>query len=234
VSDGSLVLAVAGDDPDAASISFSRDGSLLAVANSSLRVWRLSDGSLVRTFSAGLPAPRFLTRIRFLAGGQSIAVTTDREFLVYDLSKDDPIRIVNLADLSPWAGAMSPDGASLFCGGYRPRIFDPITGSSLAVRGIVEDYVTAAAFSPDRGRIAFGDLSGRIGVFRTPVWMSQPSRNGENTVLRWHGPDGNYQLQRNSTLSTSGWENVGPERMDTTATLSDGSSAGYYRVFLAN
>jgi WD40 repeat protein len=230
VSDGTLVRAFEGHDGFAASVCFSPDSTLLAVANRSLRVWRVSDGTLVRSYTPDLQASSQLHRVQFLEGGRSIAVIGDQGILVYDLSRDDPVRTLAFSGDWPELEAVSPDGASLFGGGFHPRMVDPVDGGSLTLGGLRELYVSAADFSPEGDLIAFGDVAGRVGVLKTPVWMSSLSRDGNQTSVRWHGANRDYQLQSSADLKESAWENVGPVITNKSLKFTDGSHGRYYRV----
>jgi len=211
-----------------AAVSFSPDGTLLAVLNHSLKVWRVSDGMLIRIYGSDLPAGSPFWRVQFLAN-QTIAVASVSGILVYDLSQDDPVRILTVASEWPEFAAVSLDGASLLSGGYLPRIWDPVSGSNLLLNISAQDYLSAAGFSPDGEFMAMGYISGRIKVVRTPVWISSISRNPNDSILRWQGPAGSYQVQQRSSLTTS-WSDIGQLTSVKSSTISGGSDTGFYRV----
>ncbi len=232
-SDGKLLQALGSSDGSGGALAFSSDGRLFAVANRSLKIWRISDGTLVRTYTPDQSASLYFGAVEFLAGDQTVAALGGKTVIVYDLTRDDPVRTLTFfTSIYDWPDlrTASPDSASLFSGGYLPRIWDPLNGSSLTLTGFGSDYVSAASFSPDGALIAIGRSSGWIGVIRTPVWISSIYRNADPYVMRWQGPNGSYQPQRSRTLTNAIWENIGEATTNKTATIPGTDSVQFFRV----
>jgi len=170
VSDGSSIRTFGRQWNPFYSVAFSPDGRLLASGNmdSTIRLWRLSDGSLVKTLKQNnRPYHTPITFITFSPDGKTLASRNELELVLWDISEGSVIRTLeNGTNIYPVA--FSPDGKTLVTGiiGYPMllqlwRISD---GSLIKSLDRTEEFcaLTSLIFSPDGKILASGSFFGMI------------------------------------------------------------------------
>ena len=83
--------------------------------------------------------------------------------------------------------------------------------------------------SADRKFYAYGTHNGTVVVAYMPLCVESIARTGEETVLKWHGGSGLYQLQSSADLGSNSWQNVGSATTNRFATNIN-SSTLFFRV----
>ena len=152
-------------DTWARSLAYSPDGLMIAAGlfDGTARLWRISDGSLVRTFEGHTG---WVRSIAFSKDGNSLLTAAD----------DDSIRVWNVGDgslqfeIKNQVGvrvlALSPDDQTLAVGlqDSSIRLLDLVDGSLIKTLTGHEDWVRSLAFSPDGQKLASGafDATARI------------------------------------------------------------------------
>lgn len=196
LTDGELVRILVGPTTDTSSVKyeflvgvdFSPDGTLLAAGsyvNTSVLVWRLSDGTLVQTLEGMEPAfSPDGTMLATTYAGQN-AILGDEKILFFKISDWSLVRTIpgyGLGFSPDWNLLAYSNGGSLF--GDEIKMLDLQTGT---VKETLEGYYsspTSLAFSPDGTRLASGHANGTV-----RIWNNS-DKTLENT-FNWYKPAGN-------------------------------------------
>jgi WD40 repeat protein/subtilase family serine protease len=165
-----IVWMRGGHAGDVTSVAFSPDGSLMASggADRTIKLWRVSDGALVRTLTGhtgGVTSVAFSPDGRLLASGSGLG---DRTIRLWRVSDGALVR--TLTGHTDWVNsvAFSPDG-SLIASGSRDRtirLWRVSDGALVATLTGHTDGVYSVAFSPDGSLIASGSGDATIKLWR--------------------------------------------------------------------
>jgi WD40 repeat protein len=168
VADGTLVQTLAGHSNATRSVAFSPNGALLASGGDdrTAKLWRVSDGALLRTLSVG-------TRVRSVAfspGGQLLATGEAGSVALWNVSTGALVRtLTGFAD-QVMSVAFSPDGSKVAGGSLDGTIrVWLVANGALSLRlalppSTPNGSVTSIAFSPN----GFSLLSGNDEVSPSP------------------------------------------------------------------
>ncbi|MBN1439264.1 MAG: protein kinase [Anaerolineales bacterium] len=200
-----LILA-----PDAVrSVKFSPDGALLAggLGDYSVRLWRVSDGSLLRTMeghTSGIISVAFSPDGTILASGGHETVIR-----LWRVSDGLPLMTLKGHSSSIMSVAFSPDGETLASGSLDKTVRLWKTADGTLLRTLVghSDYVITTVFSPDGSLLASGSYDKTIRLWK--VAEGSLSRKLEGHTDRVYGmafsPDGSQLASGSSDLSLRIW-----------------------------
>jgi len=90
--------------------------------------------------------------------------------------------------------------------------------------------VEQVAVSPDRKTFAYGRSDGMVFIARMPLLFDEITRTGSQTILKWQGGTGLYQLQSRTNFTNDAWHDLGSSTTNTVATNLS-SATTFYRVF---
>lgn len=169
---GEQVSQIIGGSYAVADLAFSPDGAWLAIINSNLiRLRKPESGVMGLTLQALVP----LFSLEYSLDGRWLAAgDTDNQVLLWDLEGGGTVRVVGEHSGRPgrvealvWQVAFHPQGDMLASAGGEGavRLWDIITGQSLAVLPGHGGAATSVRFSPDGLWLASGDLDGRLRVW---------------------------------------------------------------------
>ena len=181
-----------------ASAAYSPDGTMLASSGyfgDTLKLWRASDGTMVRTFSNNNGANQFIfgpmIPVTFLPDGRTIIALGEGSVIgVWNVANGKLLRTIGVSgsDL-----ALSPDG-TLIAVAANTLIKLVRFSDGVVVRSISwpSGFVQRVAFSTDATVVAGGDRAGMLRTFRVadgaPL-LSIPAHGDYINALRY-SPDG--------------------------------------------
>ncbi|MCS7209295.1 MAG: hypothetical protein NZ874_06955, partial [Fimbriimonadales bacterium] len=179
--DGQIEHYLTGHTNTVNSVAFSPNGQLLASGGSdSIRLWRVSDGQLVRTLTDIGYSVVFSPDGQYLASGSDYRDNTVRLWRVSDGQLVRTIR-----GHTTWipSVAFSPDGQYLFAGsgviwifrvsdGQLVRTYDQETGSG----------VYSVQFSPSGAYFAYGRYDATVVLARNPFFTPPGDVDGNGCV----------------------------------------------------
>jgi WD40 repeat protein len=148
------------------SVAFSPDGSLLAVGmeNSTLTLWRVSDGELLHTWGI-LPVEynpdNEVVSVAFSPDGTLIAAGTHKEIKLYRVSDKAIIRTLDIGN-DGQSLAFSPDGTILASAAGDIRLWRVSDGSLLTKLSGHTATVSSVFFSPDGTFLGSASYDGTI------------------------------------------------------------------------
>jgi WD40 repeat protein len=178
VSDGALLREWAHDgkllEGELAStiirVDYSPDGQLIASSGEhkkAIRLWRVSDGSLVSEISLDSHAQG----LKFSPDGQTIAAgMADNTVRLWRVSDGSELSILKGHSNWVFSIAFSPNG-KLLASGSRDgtiRLWQVSDGTELKILEIHADKVTTVAFSPDGHILASGSTDGTVRLWQIP------------------------------------------------------------------
>ncbi len=220
--------------------AFSPDGEFLAIGLSLaeeylLDVWRLTDGSRLRTFTnccLSLGGPPV-----FSPDNKILAAATAPYHITEFWQIDDGAFYGSLYDLpTQYSGnvytkllAFTPDSRLIVTVNSFDRLlfwhFKPGRNESHLLSYDQETTGTQTlAMSPKGDVFAYGRQDGKVVVARVPLFITDARFGTSGFSLEWSGGSGQYQLQQRTNLDTGTWENVGAP---TTATGITNNVSGY-------
>ncbi|MBK8233857.1 MAG: T9SS type A sorting domain-containing protein [Candidatus Eisenbacteria bacterium] len=161
--------------------TYSPDGTLFATCSidESTKLWRASDGQLVRTLVGELlpfPGNNTVTGLAFSADGTTLATCAwDYTVKLWRVSDGELLRTITL-DGSFWnAVALSPDGQFVCAGGLPSGVIRMWnTGTGALVRSFTGhgDMVNDVEFSPDGTRLASASRDRTVRVWNAATGAS--------------------------------------------------------------
>ncbi|MBN1889777.1 MAG: WD40 repeat domain-containing protein [Thermoflexales bacterium] len=155
------------------SVAFSADGSLLASSahddalvqakDNTVRVWRVSDGELLRTLPAG-DKGWYMESVAFSPDGSLLAASVGSRVWLWRVSDGQLLRELEGHTSTVRSVAFSADGTVLASGAWdnTVRLWRVPDGQLLRTLEGHTDYVTSLAFSPDGRWLASGAYDGTL------------------------------------------------------------------------
>ena len=178
VADGAIVRTLAGHKGAVGSVAFSVDGKIVASgspasADNSARLWDVSDGRELRSFSGqitlGLPTGVF--SVALSSDGSLLAVGNgDFTATLWDVDSGKEVRtLVSQSPAGPLLGlAFSPGGKTMVSGSQGPavKLWDVESGQELRrFSGHTTGPVRGLAFSPDGLILASAARDGMVNLW---------------------------------------------------------------------
>ncbi|NSW79107.1 MAG: hypothetical protein HPY54_08750 [Chthonomonadetes bacterium] len=224
VASGETVRSIADGNP-VTSVAFSPDGQLLATGSEGttlVKIWRLNDGSLVRTLSGHTLA---VQSVAFSPDGQYLASgSADRTVRVWQVDSGDSLHTLSGHTLAVQSVAFSPDGQYVASGSadntvHVWRVNDgslvrTLSGHTLAVQSVAfsPDGQYLASASADQSVRVWNASSGALAqrfsmdevlsVATSPDGALVASGGKDGVVHFWEQPSG---AQTGSELSADDW-----------------------------
>jgi hypothetical protein len=159
------VRTLKGHTAEVWSVSFSPDGRLLASgsADGTIKLWRVSDGSLVRTLTGHA---REVDSVSFSPDGRLLASGSgDNTIKLWRVS--DGVLVRTLHPDSVYSVSFSPDGRLLASGGWQGiKLWRVADGSVVRTLEGHTGWVRSVSFSPDGGLLASGSEDKTIKLWR--------------------------------------------------------------------
>ncbi|MEJ5253295.1 MAG: FlgD immunoglobulin-like domain containing protein [Armatimonadota bacterium] len=224
VASGETVRSIADGNP-VTSVAFSPDGQLLATGSEGttlVKIWRLNDGSLVRTLSGHTLA---VQSVAFSPDGQYLASgSADRTVRVWQVDSGDSLHTLSGHTLAVQSVAFSPDGQYVASGSadntvHVWRVNDgslvrTLSGHTLAVQSVAfsPDGQYLASASADQSVRVWNASSGALAqrfsmdevlsVATSPDGALVASGGKDGVVHFWEQPSG---AETPSSLSATDW-----------------------------
>ena len=204
-------------------LAFSGDGSLLVAAGGEpglfgeLRVWKVEDGSLVRTMTGHRDAIYALA----VQPQGNLAATGgyDEDIKLWDLSTGAEVRSIDGHSGAVFDLAFNKAGSLLASASAdrTVKLWDVATGNRLDTFGQPLKEVNAVAFSPEGRHVAAGGADNRIRLWRlsddakegsNPLLISRFAHEGPIVRLAW-SPDGKTLASAAEDGTLKFWEAEG-------------------------
>lgn len=146
---------------------FSPDSSLFATSGveKSVKLWRVTDGSLVRVF----PHPAGTTSVGFSPDGQLLVTGSfDGQVRLWRVNDATLLRTLNAGDKTVWTVAFSPDGRQVASAGENKEVvvWNVADGSRARTFTGHTLNVWSVAFSPDGKWLASSSFDHTVRLYR--------------------------------------------------------------------
>src|ERR1043165_6961655 len=148
-------------------LAFSPDGKTLASGggasppvegDTAVHLWDLETGKVVKEF---VGHQKWIKQIRFSDDGQWLAAAGTHETRIWEVATGKPLPVLKCVAIAPFA----PNKSCLATGGYKPTVFNPATGATVAALAQPMGYPRHAVFSPDGKILITGDDDGLVRVW---------------------------------------------------------------------
>ena len=184
--DGKVLQSLNAHSENVNSAAFSRDGTILATASSTIKLWNLSTGKEIRTLDA---QPGIVTSVAFSPDGKSLASGGyDATVKIWDIKSGTLGLILKGHSSNVSSVAFSPDSKFVASGGgdSKARLWEVLTGKLLHTFANHPSFlrVTSVAFSPDGKTLASGVGGNVIGRSLNMVELWDVTNGTELNVLR--------------------------------------------------
>ena len=208
------------------SVDFSPDGKMLVSGSRTGigKLWNVSDGSQIKSFSASGP-------IRFSPDGSAIVFGyMDKLVHLWNIQDEknifDPIHL----PLFAWDKLFSPDGKYIFVttiGAY-VRIFDSLTGKFITMLDTKSPRgVSAMAISPNGKLLITAGLdNNQLNWWNTGTWSSMFTEKGHGQFITGlaFSPDGSLLVSGNDNGTIEFWDPTNGEHLSTIQAVNDWAS----------
>lgn len=205
------------------SVAFSPDGALLAATTSNgLKLWRVSDWSLVRVLPIYSP-------FVFSPNSRLIATPRDRSVYIYRLSDGMLLRVLTGHQDAVRSVAFTPDGRLLASAGDDGtiRLYRTVDGSPAGVLTAHTGKVFSIAFSPNGKLLASAGEDATIRLWRTADWSLLRTMGSLYDTRVTFSPDGKLLLSWNAPTDSSNQ----PDGQITVWRVSNGAPMARYRRY---
>ncbi|HWA84242.1 MAG TPA: WD40 repeat domain-containing protein, partial [Fimbriimonadaceae bacterium] len=156
------------------SVAYSPDGSMIGsgghFSDSTIKLWRESDGSMIRTLNGSATNPFIfgpMTPVTFLPDGKTVIAIGEGSATGYWNIADGRLRQVT--SVGGYDLALDPTGSLLAApafSGSAVKIVHASDGTPVRTLTGAGNIVERVAFSPDGTRLAGGDANGRLLIWR--------------------------------------------------------------------
>lgn len=165
---------------------------LTADLDGQLRLWDLSSGRVLRTFSGHTRRINALVMLK--KGKQALSSSDDQTLRLWDLDKGSTLQTFRGHSKPIWGADVSPDGTQIASGSddTTVRLWDVATGKELKrFAGNTKD-VNTVAFSPDGKLLLGAGLEGTVRVWEVATGAEYRRLRGESIVSARFSPDGRF------------------------------------------
>ncbi|HVT12783.1 MAG TPA: WD40 repeat domain-containing protein [Fimbriimonadaceae bacterium] len=156
------------------SVAYSPDGSMIGssghFSDSTIKLWRESDGSLIRTLNGSATNPFIfgpMTPVTFLRDGKTVIAIGEGSSTGYWNVADG--RLLKTTSVGGNDLALDPTGTLIAAppfSGSSVRIVHASDGTPVRTLSGAGNIIERVAFSPDGTRLAGGDANGRLLIWR--------------------------------------------------------------------
>jgi WD40 repeat protein len=209
---------------DVRGVAFSPNNALVASASTDAqaRIFRVTQRDLLFT----LPHDLEVNSVDFSPDGKLLATcSADGTARLWNVTNGESVLII---DGGGGIGKFSADGKYLFTLHLGTFKIWRVSGGAY-VGSITNTGATTFDIAKNGKYFAFGTGSGAVVLARMPVIVDEVSRMGNQTVLKWQGGSGLYQLQSRTNFTNDPWQNIGSSTTNTIATNLT-SSTLFFRV----
>jgi WD40 repeat protein len=203
---------------------FSPDGQSVAAAGENFHasLWQVNNGAFVQDF---VGHSNKVNSVDFSPDGTLLATASaDGTARIWNVTNGTNLLVI---DGGGGVAKFSANGKLLYTlDNYTFKVWRVSNGSCAG--SIVNSGAIKFDIAKDGKHLAYGTESGAVVLARTPLVIDELSRSGNQTILKWQGGSGLYQLQSSATFGNA-WQNVGTATTNTTATNIN-SSTLFFRV----
>jgi WD40 repeat protein len=191
------------------SVAFSPDGRLLASGSedSTIKLWEVATGSLVRTLSGHTS---WVRSVAFSPDGRLLASGSYKEIKLWDVASGSLVR--TLSGHTSWVRsvAFSPDGRLLASGSEDStiRLWEVASGREVRTLSGHTDEVRSVAFSPDGRLLASGSNDWTIKLWDVASGSLVRTLTGHTDIVRSvaFSPDGRLLASGSNDWTIKLWD----------------------------
>ena len=190
VASGDLIRTIVARHGYVAGLAFSEDGNLLATAGEALfgaaddavAIWRVSDGSLVRSFATDF---HNANGVVFGPGATTLIAAVGSEARLWRIADGALLRTFTGHDFTVFAVALSPDGQTLATasGDKTAKLWRVSDGTLLHTLRGHEFLVVTVAFAPDGQTLATGSWDHFVKLWRVSDGAQLRSLGGHSAAV---------------------------------------------------
>ena len=175
-----------------ANFAYSPDGTLLAGADGTVRLWSVADGRQVGV----LGRAQGITSVAFRPDGRLVGAGPSGRALLWDVARRRLVARLRTGDKADALIALSGDGSTLATGREAGalRVWDVASRTPRGVLPHAEpDGINTFALAPDGSKVATGSYSGRVRVWELgarPRLRRLRGRHGDTVTAVAFSPDG--------------------------------------------